>query len=265
MSDQISNRIIAIDGPAGSGKSSTAKGVAQKLQFKYLDTGAMYRAVTLYCLLNEVPLQDSISVHCAVLQLISETTNNALLDSASSDVNTGLQIGTAVDEQKVMIAGVDVTAQIRTAEVSSNVKYISGNPDARALIVILQQKITEELMGEGLVLEGRDVTDVIAPNASVKVLMTASAEVRARRRAQQLGSDSSAEVEKEVLQKIVQRDEADSKTTNFQVEDLTTEEKRGIHILDTSELNLEQSINAVVDFYNTANNSGSEKDGVNDD
>ncbi|HVE67464.1 MAG TPA: (d)CMP kinase [Solirubrobacteraceae bacterium] len=150
--------IIAIDGPAGAGKSTVARGVAEALGFTYLDSGAMYRCVGLAAL--ERPDEDPAQV------------------AAGLDLALG---------ERVVVDGRDVTEAIRAPEVSEAASEIAADPDVRAALVAKQR----ELMSRGdWVAEGRDIGTVVAPDAELKVFLTASPEERARRRAGELGTDA---------------------------------------------------------------------------
>jgi cytidylate kinase len=166
--------VIAIDGPAGAGKSTVARAVAERLGYTYLDTGAMYRCVAL--LANE---------HGGDAAAIAEAAMFELGD-------------------RVLLDGRDVTEAIRTPEVSERASEVSADIGVRMALVRKQQ----ELLGDGghWVAEGRDIGTVVCPNAAVKVFLTASAEVRARRRAEELGADPA-----EVLAAQLQRDERDER------------------------------------------------------
>ncbi len=150
--------VIAIDGPAGAGKSTVARAVAERLDFTYLDTGAMYRAVALAS--SERP------------------------DEAPADVAAAIDIGVG---DRVTIDGRDVTDAIREPGVSAVASRVAADPGVRRALVAKQQKI---LATGDWVAEGRDIGSVVAPDAAVKVFLTASAEERARRRAAQLGLDA---------------------------------------------------------------------------
>src|SRR5687767_2126003 len=164
--------IVAIDGPAGAGKSTVARGVAGALGFTYLDSGAMYRCVGLASL--ERP------------------------DEAPAAIAAGLDLGLG---ERVTMDGRDVTAEIRAAEVSEAASRVASDPDVRAALVAKQR----ELMSRGdWVAEGRDIGTVVAPDAELKVFLTASPEERARRRAQELGTD-----EQTVMADQTLRDERD--------------------------------------------------------
>ena len=189
--------IIAIDGPAGSGKSTVAHAIAERCGVTYLDTGAMYRSVTLACLRRGVDLDDADAVAAVAREVRIEFGND----------------GT---RQTVMLDGQDVTADIRTPEVDRNVSVVSAVPAVRSAMVALQRAGGEQ--GDG-VAEGRDIGTVVFPNAEVKVFLTADAEARAHRRAvQREGGDAAKDAtaqadtaqERAILEEIRRRDKLDS-------------------------------------------------------
>jgi cytidylate kinase len=167
--------VIAVDGPAGSGKSSTARGVAAELGLRYLDTGAMYRALTWWLISQKLDFRDPGTVaHNARRPVIEVTT-----DPASPAVS---------------VDGTDVTGLIRTREVSNAVSAVAAVPEVRTHLVARQQAILASACaaGEGIVAEGRDIGTVVAPQAVVKVFLTASEATRARRRSADLAADPGA-------------------------------------------------------------------------
>lgn len=186
--------IVAIDGPAGSGKSTVARTIARKHGFTYLDTGAMYRCVALEALESGVPLDDQ----------------KALEDLAEG---ASISFGRAADgSQTVVLDGRDVTCMIRTPEVDRAVSAVSSVPAVRSVMVERQR---EAARGSDVVAEGRDIGTVVFPQAEVKVFLTASPEARAHRRAEQnrergCAADGTATEESSVLAALVARDEADS-------------------------------------------------------
>jgi cytidylate kinase len=181
--------IIAIDGPAGTGKSSVSKGLARSLNARYLDTGAMYRIVTLHMLREGVDVNNSDAVA-----------------AASSDVP--MSVGYDPDVDRFFLGGEDVSRQIRGDEVTRSVSAVSAVPAVRTRLV---QKQRELAAGESsVVVEGRDIGTVVLPDADVKFFLTASAETRATRRNDQniasgLGDDYEA-----VLADVRRRDHLDS-------------------------------------------------------
>ncbi len=175
--------IVTIDGPAGAGKSSVARRLAQELGFSFLDTGAMYRCVTLLCLRREIPLTDRETVA-----------------SISS------QIRIALDGERVLIDNEDVSDAIRTPEVTRAIKAIADNIQVRAAMVQAQRRW---IAGKQAVTEGRDQGTVAFPDAECKIFLTASPEERARRRVIQL-QEAGLEADFDaILQQQNQRDEED--------------------------------------------------------
>jgi CMP/dCMP kinase len=168
--------VIAVDGPSGSGKSSAARGTASRLGLRYLDTGAMYRAVTWWLLEHNVDLADTEAVASQVLGLT-------------------LEVSTDPGAQHVSVDGIDVTVEIRNRRVSNVVSLVASVPRVRAHLIALQQDIIAGAVMAcgGIVAEGRDIGTVVAPDAPVKVFLTASEQVRAERRAAQLARRVTAE------------------------------------------------------------------------
>lgn len=161
--------VVAVDGPAGSGKSSAARGVAVALGLRYLDTGAMYRAVTWWMLENGVDPADAGGVTEALPGVV-------------------LTISTDTDAQIIRVGGVDVTAQIRTRRVSNAVSAVASIPRVRSHLITMQRALIAQAASssQGIVAEGRDIGTVVAPDAAVKVFLTASERVRAERRTAEL-------------------------------------------------------------------------------
>jgi cytidylate kinase len=161
--------VIAVDGPAGSGKSSAARGAARALGLRYLDTGAMYRALTWAALQAQVDLSRPAAVEAFLPGPVIEA-------------------GTDPAAPAIHIGGTDVSAPIRTREVSSAVSSVASVPAVRSQLIEAQRKIIAAALaaGEGIVAEGRDIGTVVAPEAPVKVYLTASAAVRALRRTAEL-------------------------------------------------------------------------------
>lgn len=177
-------RVVAIDGPAGAGKSTIAKLLAARVGIPYLDTGAMYRAITVAALERGVSLSDA----------------KALGDLARS-------VEVYVGRQEVLLDGVDVTERIRSAEVNAVVSHVATNSAVRTHLREGQREWVAR-MGGGIV-EGRDIATVVFPDACAKVFLTASARERARRRVEQAGGDID-----EVERAIVERDERDATRTD---------------------------------------------------
>ncbi len=169
--------VIAVDGPAGSGKSTAARGVARALGLRYLDTGSTYRALTWWLLTRGV-------------------------DVSEPDAVTGypgrpvIEVGTDPDAPAIGVDGSDVSGPIRTREVSNAVSAVAAIPEVRRRLVAMQQAIIADTLaaGAGIVAEGRDIGTVVAPDAPVKVYLTASEAVRARRRTADLAGDPAVTV-----------------------------------------------------------------------
>ncbi|MDA8369891.1 MAG: (d)CMP kinase [Nocardiopsaceae bacterium] len=160
--------VIAIDGPSGSGKSSTAKGVATARDLAYLDTGAMYRAMTWWMLRHQIDVADAAAVAEAAWRPV-------------------ISMGTDPSSPTVQVDGTDVARAIREDTVTANVSAVSAVPAVRDRLVAMQREIITRARSEagGIVVEGRDITTVVAPDAPVKLYLTASAEARAQRRSKE--------------------------------------------------------------------------------
>ncbi len=180
--------IIAIDGPAGAGKSTVARSVARRLGVAYLDTGAMYRALTWLALESSVPPSDEPG-------LVALARDNPI------------EIESTEDGDRVRVVGRDVTAEIRLPEVARHVSEVSAHPGVRSEIVAAQRA----LLSQGSwVSDGRDVGTVVCPEADLKVFLTASLHERARRRRADLGARGVVSDERTVLDDVRRRDHADS-------------------------------------------------------
>jgi cytidylate kinase len=161
--------VIAIDGPSGSGKSSTSRGVAVRLGLRYLDTGAMYRAITWWLLRQGVDVHDPAAVAARVEE-------------------PEILSGTDPTGPTIIVDGVDVGLAIRTDEVNAAVSPVSAVPEVRARLVELQREVIGQAVEQGgIVVEGRDIGSVVAPDADVKIYLTADAAARAERRAAEAG------------------------------------------------------------------------------
>ncbi|TYC11258.1 (d)CMP kinase [Actinomadura syzygii] len=207
-----------MDGPSGSGKSSASKGVARALGLRYLDTGAMYRAMTWWMLGHGVPVEDAAAV-------------------AARAADPVIVSGTDPDAPTITVDGADVSGPIRTREVTNAVSAVSSVPAVRARLVELQREI---IGAGGIVVEGRDIGTVVIPDAQVKVYLTASEEARAVRRAKDLAADPGASVTVTRAEQA-RRDRLDSTRT---ASPLTR--AGGAHEIDSTELSLAEVIEAVV-------------------
>ncbi len=211
--------VVAIDGPSGSGKSSVSKEVARRLKLAYLDTGAMYRALTWYCLKTGVDLNDG-----------------AAVEQASEDLP--LELSTSPNQEYVAVGGVDITEDIREPRISSSVSAVATTLGARNELIRRQRELIDQ-HHHRMVVEGRDITTVVAPNAEIRMLLTASEEARLRRRGIQLGGTQSKE---ELAAQVIQRDAKDSTVVNF------TRAADGVVTLDSSELDFEQTVDTALEI-----------------
>ncbi|GAA1566524.1 (d)CMP kinase [Dactylosporangium maewongense] len=171
MAGHSGQLVVAVDGPSGSGKSTISRRVAQALDARYLDTGAMYRAVTWAVLRDNVDLADAEKIHAVA-------------------ASAALGIGTDPAEPHISVDGVGVDREIRGTEVTQAVSAVSAVPAVRALLVALQRDIIAE--AGRIVVEGRDIGTVVAPGADLKVYLTASADERARRRSTENATNQAA-------------------------------------------------------------------------
>ena len=212
--------IIAIDGPAATGKSSTAKAVAEKLGFMYLDTGAMYRAVTL-----------------AVLEKDISLTNEYTLESFL----TSLDLNILYIEKTLMIEldQLDVTDRIRDPEVTAKVSEVSALPAVRKTMVKFQRKLAS---GKDCIIEGRDIGTVVFPNADLKFYMIADASIRAERRKKDLLTLGKNKDISELETEIKNRDRKDS----TRVHSPLSKAEDSI-IIDTSHLDFHEQVNMIVE------------------
>ncbi|MFD3931700.1 (d)CMP kinase [Streptomyces sp. NPDC058614] len=209
--------IVAIDGPSGTGKSSTSKAVASQLGLSYLDTGAQYRAITWWMVSNGIDVTDPSAI-------------------AAAAGKPEILSGTDPAAPTITVDGTDVAGPIRTDEVTSKVSAVSAVPDVRARITELQRSIAAGAE-TGIVVEGRDIGTTVLPDADLKIFLTASPEARAARRSGELkGADINA-----TREALVKRDAADSsrKTSPLAKADDAVE-------VDTSDLTLQQVIECVV-------------------
>jgi CMP/dCMP kinase len=208
--------VVAIDGPSGSGKSSTARGVAVRLGLGNLDTGAMYRAATWLAMHEGLDLTDV----DAVARLITHAQLVLELDPA---------------HQGVVINGHDVTEAIREPAVSAAVSAVATNLAVRADLIARQKQVIAEATN-GIVAEGRDITTVVAPEAPVRVLLVADPAARVARRHAELGEHVDAD---QVHDQVVRRDRDDSTVAAFH------DAAPGVTVLDSTDLTLEQVVDAI--------------------
>ncbi len=210
--------IVAIDGPAGSGKSSVSREVARRLGFGFLDTGAAYRALAWHALGHGADTSDSASV----IDIMGDFDYSISLDP---------------DDRWVRVGSTDVTAAIREPRVTDAVSGVARVPAVRQRVNSLFRALVAESGLPGVVVEGRDITTVVAPDAAVRILLTADPAVRAARRSAELvGHDASV-----VADALHRRDAQDSTVVDF----LTA--APGVDVVDSSDLDFEQTVDAVLD------------------
>lgn len=180
--------IIAIDGPAGTGKGTISKLIAERLGYIYIDTGAMYRAITLKMIRNRIGIEDEEKI----LNLLENTKIDLKLENSAEG-----------EKQKVYLDGVDVTDEIRMPEVNERVSPYSAVKIIREKLVELQRELA---IGKDVIMEGRDITTVVFPEAEVKIYLTASPEERAKRRWKELQAKGLETTYEETLESINKRD-----------------------------------------------------------
>lgn len=203
--------IVTIDGPAGAGKSSAARALAARLKFQFLDTGAMYRAVTWYCLDRGVDLHDQ----------------KAVADVAR-------RIDLQLEADRVFVEGRDVTREIRSTEVTHESRYVAGNTLVRQHLVALQRQLAD---GKNVVTEGRDQGTVAFPDARCKFFLTANPETRARRRQRDLAAQGERVSLTEIL---IQQNNRDARDAQRKVGALKPADDAVT--IDTSDIELDEAV-----------------------
>ncbi|MEJ1155234.1 (d)CMP kinase [Microbacterium marmarense] len=214
--------IVAIDGPAGSGKSSVSKQVARRLGFGYLDTGAAYRALAWHALEHDADTSDSASV----------------IDLAGS---FDYAISLDPDDYWVRVGETDVTEAIREPRVTDAVSGVARVPVVRKTVNKMFRRLAEDSGRPGVIVEGRDITTVVAPDAPVRILLTAAPEVRASRRSAEVTTQDAAAV----AAALHKRDASDSAVVDF----LTA--APGVDVVDSTHLDFDQTVDAVLDVIRT--------------
>lgn len=216
----MKNYSVAIDGPAGAGKSTVAKAVAAQLRFIYIDTGAMYRAVALYAIRNQLRFNNA----------------DGKLEDALNHIEIGIDY--VDDSQHVFLNNEDVSGLIRTPEVSAGASAVATVQAVRVKLVELQRKLAQ---GKSVIMDGRDIGTHVLPNADVKIYLTASVDARAQRRYKELIEKGENVEFDDIRRDIIARDKNDSErefSPLRQAEDAT--------LVDNSDMNLEESVNYVI-------------------
>lgn len=216
---------IAIDGPAGAGKSTAARAAAARLGFIYADTGALYRAVAYYVMSKGGDVKNA----GEVISLLSEITP---------------EIRFVNGEQRVYVNGEDVSGKIRTPEVSMGASSVSPVPKVREFLFELQKKIARE---NNVIMDGRDIGTVVLPEADLKIFLTASPEERAERRYKELSEKGNAPSYDEVLADIIKRDRDDSTR-----ETAPLKQAEDAVLFDTTGLSLDETCDKLVEMIREA-------------
>ncbi len=217
--------VIAVDGPSGSGKSSVSREVARRLDLEYLDTGAMYRAVCWSCLDAGIDLRDADAVaeHARRLRLVMVTDPQA---------------------PRVLVDGRDVSVEIRVTTISESVSAVATNLQVRAILRAMQRALIEAAVSgprRGCVAEGRDITTVVAPDADVRLLLTASERQRLARRALEVHGSADGAALEATRDQVLRRDADDSTVSTFHTA------ADGVLALDSSGLSFDDTVQAVLD------------------
>ena len=229
MSDLAFSGQVTLDGPSGTGKSSVARDVARRLGATYLDTGAMYRAATVAVLDAGVSLDDKVAVARAVAE-------------------ARIEVGTNARREVVKVDGVDVRDRIRGAEVTRAVSPVSAVPAVRRRLVAQQRALVAE--ADAVVVEGRDIGTVVLPDATVKIYLTASPEVRAQRRAGQLGVTDPDKIAA-LARDMRRRDEHDSRRA-----DSPLRPADDAIVVDSTDLDRAGVVERIVELARTAVTAG---------
>ena len=222
---------VAIDGPAGAGKSTIARKVAKQLGFIYVDTGMLYRAVGLTVLRHGVSLQDA----DGIVQLLPKISIALIFQDG---------------EQRTMLGDEDVTEKLWTPEVSMAASTVSALPQVRKFLLDLQRGLAEE---QSVIMDGRDIGTVVLPDAQVKIFLTASAGERAKRRYEELLQKGEQVSYEEVLEQLMQRDQQDSIR-----KEAPLKQAQDAYFLDTSKIGLEESVEAVIQLIEQNRKVGKE-------
>ncbi len=221
--------VIAIDGPAGSGKSTVARLLSERLNFFYIDTGAMYRALTYQAIKEKVNLEDEKELHKLARRTKIELNGSVAL--------YGRNVKDKEKHQRVFVNGKDVTKKIRIEELTKKVFYIARSPDVRKIMVKKQREMAKK---KDVVVEGRDIGTVVFPNADLKIYLDASLKERARRRYKELKEKGERPILSKIEKEIRVRDNYDK---NRKVAPL--KKAKGALYLDTTSLSIDEAVNSI--------------------
>ena len=231
----MSNFIVAVDGPAGSGKSSVSKQVARELGFGYLDTGAAYRALAWQVLAGGAD---------ALEALASQPSVSSIAEIFDYSISTN------PDEFWVKVGETDVTQAIRSTEGAEFVSQVARIQVVRDFMKALTRQLAADCDKPGIIIEGRDITTVVAPDAQKRLLVTASEAVRLERRGAELAKgqnpSSDAVAAEKLKRQISQRDASDAKVVDFMTP------APGVTLVDTTELDFNQTVRTVLELINQA-------------
>lgn len=216
---KLQNRIIAIDGPAGSGKSTTSRMLAARLGYSYLDTGAMYRSLTFFAMKRNIMPADSVQLSSLARQLT-------------------FRFDTRKAVNRVFVNGEDVTDQIRSPEVTQRVSEVSAHQGVREIMVAKQKELGKN---GSIVAEGRDTTTTVFPQADVKVYLDASVETRARRRLIDLAKMNVSTSLEEQIEDLTRRDAYDSGREHSPLQ-----RAHDAYVVDTTNLTIDEQVDSVI-------------------
>lgn len=216
--------VIAIDGFSGCGKSTTAKEVATKLGYRYIDTGAMYRAVTLYCLRNQIDLKNTVLIQQMLKNIVIDFRFNSVLNKSETYLNNE-----------------NIEEEIRKMHVSENVSKVSTIAEVRKAMVEQQQEMGKS---KSVVLDGRDVGTVVFPKAELKVFMTTDVKVRAKRRYEELIAKGENVTLKSIISNLEERDLIDSTRKESPLK-----KAEDAYEIDTTFLSIAEQVEKVVSLY----------------
>ena len=219
--------IIAIDGFAGCGKSSTAKVVASELGYKFIDSGAMYRAVTLFVLENKLPLDNPAEIVAHLPKIVID-----------------FEVDETTGRNEILLNSKRVEADIRKMEVSENVSVVAAITEVRHFLVAQQQKMGTQ---KGIVMDGRDIGTMVFPNAEIKIYMTADVVERAKRRQKELAQKGENVELNSIVSNMEQRDHLDSTR-----EEGPLRQAQDARVLDTTHLTFDQQVAQIIDWIKAA-------------